>query len=68
MPGYQMTPLEQKSYRLLHTEGEDALRAEIGGPAAHYLTERWINAKVLRLKWDGSGSYSLTTFKKYADA
>lgn len=60
---YEFTEIEREHYRILHEQGEDALRTQISAPHAHYLTERWINAKVLGFN---RATGEIRTYAKYA--
>jgi hypothetical protein len=68
---YQFTPLERKSYRLLHgllqnlgDEGWEVFEAELGHAQADMLLNRWVDNQVARLTWT-DGAFSVHTFKKY---
>lgn len=56
---------EAEAYRVLHTDGMEALENTYGAAIAADLINAWDARRLVRVKWV-DGRYQIRTFKKYA--
>lgn len=64
-PAMFVRETEREAYRLLHTEGQNALDDRYGTWIATDLINRWADRGMVRVTYPG-GSVTVKTFKKYA--